>query len=283
MMNANSSIRVLKGNIIHGPFTINQVGILMGQGKLQVNDLVSVDGAQWMALAQVWNPKPAQSHQTIRSHPEPFANQIPGKGQITPEIPNQIDDFTFPHQDSNTSHSISGQIFPKNQINTYLPPKLIKPFKITQVSLAFLGMVCVFLPWYGASSQVHSPGFAAAQYSFNLLGILFVPWGPMVFLSCFASIVLFFVFPNPVALLALTIVNAMCHLACGGYILAFSSASSTSNASFGGVTASSSAEFGLQWGYWISLMVTVGSSVIVTLIFILSKGMDRANNSLSKR
>lgn len=294
-MNPNSILRILRANVIHGPFTSSQIIHLVHIGKIQMGDLVSIDAGPWVGVAQLWESQgfpgaqqprnfgqlsntgkaapdfqsPGQMgiHGTIGSkQPESFRPQVsssmmPSHAGIHPDQSKEPRSMFFPHYQS-------GQV-------THPLHQFIRRYEwllnMAQIVLVVLCMLSLFLPWYGASASVFGagPGVASFSVSASLIGILFVPWGPISFLLNMATIVLFFVYPYRLLLTVLTGMSLLSVLGCSMFLLMLPNFSGGVGFGFDGSGVLGSTGMGLMWGYTAALLLATLALLVtgVPLLF----------------
>ncbi|MBM4095329.1 MAG: hypothetical protein FJ261_00975 [Planctomycetes bacterium] len=144
------------------------------------------------------------------------------------------------------------------------------PLNLGYLLTVGLSIISLLFPWYGASGSFSSSDIGGFNVNFNLIGILYFPWGPMSLMLGIASIIIFLIFPHKIILLSVSLFNLLVVLSCSLMIFAIPSISATSNVDIGGVGVSAYAGFGFTWGYWVSLATGCLSSIYLISNILLS-------------
>lgn len=223
-MGQRAELRVLRGDIMHGPFTPDQIKDLLNRGQLSDLDLVSVQGGPWVGISEYLATHSVSS--TARRNPDPTPEFSFGESTPTPR--------------SEPLPLGSARDWPRVWLRTY------------RVFLV-VAMFGVGLPWYTASTEFSAPIVGAGASRASLTGFS-VFWGIFSFLFLLAGGVASFVtrswkvyFGLAVAAFAVVVLAAVNLSAASPFGMNFESDV------YGATT---SLRAGLSWGIWLTLVAS---------------------------
>jgi hypothetical protein len=220
-MSKSVELRVLRGDVIHGPFNHDQVQDLVVRGRLSRSDLVSAQGGPWVRISQYLGEAPPRQVRVQPATPSPPVNSAlpePTSPEVTPATRPALD--------------WSGT--------------LLWVYR----GLLAVAVVGVASPWYTASTEISAPFFGAGGSRASMTG-LSVAWGILSLLLLLGG---------GVASFLTRAWKVHCGLAATAVGLVALAAAQWSSAgpfgvnaeyAFGGTTVSG--KVGLDWGLWLTM------------------------------
>lgn len=216
-------IRILRGDTIRGPFSFDEFTKLCKDGKIQQNDLASINNGPWQ-------PAFNSFHAPAPENPFP-----PG----TPEENQTINDFETQQAEINE--------------------KLIETIKTTNWNIWFIWLFRIAMgasfigiasPWYSVSSEISTPMFGGGHNYFAVTGFSTFS-GTICSLLVAGSITMSFLFPLWKILFGIA-ASSLGLTAITAWHLAFATPYGANiSTTFGGGVAS--ARSGSAWGIWVCL------------------------------
>lgn len=219
-MGHSAEVRILRGEVIHGPFTREQVRDLHVKGRIADADLASVQNGPWLRVADYLGTQPAPP---IDNRPAPSPPLLPTLDEPTSVMP------------------------PPQRNMPDWPFLLVWCYRGCLV----VGLIGVVLPWYTATSTVSAPGLGVGGSRASVTGLSIV-WGLLSMLAILAGATSSFLVRK------WQVHCGLAGTACGLTALAGVQLASAgpfgvnSYSSFGEAKATASA--GVDWGLWVTLL-----------------------------
>jgi len=219
-----ANIRILRGDLVHGPLTRQEVERLLSEGRIVSSDLMSVDDGPWVSIAsQLGNA--TQSGEAGRQPPtaivEPKALE-----SVPPIIP-----------------SLDIQVV------------LCWTYRVA-IALALVG---VFLPWYTVSSTISAPVLGGGS-SYAAVAGTSTGWGLLSLLCLVTSVVLSFLSKDwklhGGAATAAVVVSGLAAI----QLSSSTPFGANFHSTFGGATATAGTSLGI--GLWLTLIGSLVAVVV---------------------
>src|SRR5262245_7187447 len=150
-MGKAAELRVLRGDVIHGPFNRDQVQDLVVRSRLSGSDVVSVQGGPWVRISEYLGEVPPRQ---VRVQPPP----LPPAAQPVLVVP--IDEM------------IQAKVAPATRPALDWSDTLRWVYR----GLLAVGVIGVASPWYTASAEISAPLIGEGGGRASTAG-LSVAWG----------------------------------------------------------------------------------------------------------
>jgi hypothetical protein len=246
-----AELRVLRGDVIHGPFNRDQIQDLVVRGRLSGPDLVSVQGGPWVRISEYLEEAP------------------PRQVWVQPAAPAPPVEIAFPEP-------TSPEVTPATRPAFDWSGTLLWLYRV----LLVVAVIGVASPWYTASSEVSAPLLGSGGSRASVAG-LSIAWGILSLLLLLGGGVTSFLVKTW---------KVHCGLAAAAFglvavaALQLSSTGVKVQSSFGGATAT--ARTALAWGIWLTLLasgVAAGTAYLAGLSAAAAWLRQRTPNRIAVR
>jgi hypothetical protein len=230
-MSQQTELRVLRGDIIHGPFSLDQIRALVARGRLSEADLVSVRGGPWVRISECLEPsQPPVQVQPIQT-PSPVQMQ-PIQLQSPPEL--SLSEMHHRVEVRATSSALDQ------------PNALVWVYR----ALLVIAVIGIASPWYEASSSMSAPLVGTWGSRASISG-LSVAWGLVSLLLLVAGEITSFLSRSWQVLCGLAVASVGVVAVAAVQLSSAGSFGVNAESSFAGAAAT--AKVGLTWGIWLTL------------------------------
>lgn len=243
VMKSTDSFRILRGDILHGPYPMKELQRLFSLGRFKPGDLVSIDGNEWLRPEEVLNGRSSSSQSTSGTFPEgvrpaptatPLSN-VPIRVAWRPDV-----------------------------------ARIIGAYRI----LAIVGLVGLLGPWYAVSASSNVPQLIKSEFAASLPGYMIAQGMLYALLITMAFCVSWFMrdWKTLVGIPALALLISV--LGWAPTPFGATPFNMEIDGAFGG--AHTSMRAGLGWGYWCSVLASGAMVAIATLMGLMRASGEQA-------